>query len=339
MLKIDIHNHILPRTLPDFKKKFGYGGFIQLIPKENGHADMVCDDGRFFRSVEPNCLDPKVRIHEMDKQGIDVQVLSTVPVLFSEWAKPEHTHEVNRFLNEDIAKTCLQYPERFVGLGTVPLNKPSLAIKELNYAITELKLKGVQIGSHYGELNLNDKSLFPFYQEAEKLGAAILVHPWDMMGKETMPDYWLPWLVSMPAETTRAICNMIFGGVFEQFPKLRVCFAHGGGSFPHTLGRIEHGFNVRPDLCQVDNKVSPREYIGKFYIDSINHDPKALLYNIDLMGVESIMLGSDYPFPLGELLPGEMIENMDELSDQQKKRLFSGSAIEWLGMKEEDFKC
>ena len=336
-LKIDIHNHILPLKVPNFKEQFGYGGFIQLIPKENGYADMVCDDGRFFRTVEPNCLSLEARLEDMEKYNVDVQVLSAVPVMFSEWAKPEHTLIVNQFLNDDIAEKVSKYPKKFIGLGTIPLNDPSLGCKELERCVKELGLPGVQIGSHYGKLNLNDKSLFPFYETAEKLGAAILVHPWDMMGKDTMPDYWLPWLVGMPAETTRAICNMIFGGVFEKFPKLRVCFAHGGGSFAFTLGRIEHGFNVRPDLCQTDNKKNPRDYLGKFYVDSINHDPKAFQYNIDLFGVDKIMLGTDYPFPLGELEPGKLIESMDNLSASQKERLLSGSALEWLGLDAERF--
>lgn len=338
MIKIDMHNHILPQSLPNFKDKFGYGGFIGLEKKADGSTDMIRDDGFFFRKVEPNCLYPEKRLEDMEKYNVDVQVLSTVPVMFSEWAKPKDTQVVNRYLNEDIAQTCQKYPKKFVGLATVPLNDPTLAIKELEFCHEQLGLKGVQIGSHYGKLNLNDKSLFEFYDEAQRLGSAILVHPWDMMGKETMPDYWLPWLVGMPAETSRAICNMIFGGVFEKFPNLRVCFAHGGGSFPATIGRITHGFDVRPDLCAVDNQKSPREYLGKFYIDSITHDEKALKFNIDLLGVNSIMLGTDYPFPLGELEPGKLIESSSGLSQSDKERLLGGSALEWLGMNESDFK-
>tara|TARA_R110002072_G_scaffold64203_3_gene159434 strand:- start:47399 stop:48415 length:1017 start_codon:yes stop_codon:yes gene_type:complete len=337
MIKIDSHNHILPHTVPNFKEKFGTGGFIQLNHLPDGKADMVRDDGKFFRKVEPNCFSPEHRLEEMEQFNVDVQVLSTVPVMFSEWAKPEQTQVVNRFLNEDIANTVAKYPKKFVGLATVPLNDPELGIKELHYAMTDLGHKGVQLGSHYGNLNLNDKSLFEFYAEAEKLGAAILVHPWDMMGKETMPDYWLPWLVGMPAETSRAICNMIFGGVFEKFPKLKVCFAHGGGSFPATIGRIQHGFNVRPDLCAIDNPIDPKSYLGKFYIDSITHDETMLKYCCDLLGTNRIMLGTDYPFPLGELEPGKLIENHPEFSKEEKERLLGGSCLEWLSMKEEDF--
>jgi aminocarboxymuconate-semialdehyde decarboxylase len=139
----------------------------------------------------------------------------------------------------------------------------------------------------------------------------------------------------MPAEVSLAICSMIFGGVFERLPKLRVAFAHGGGAFPATIGRIEHGFNVRPDLCAVDNKVNPRSYLGRFYLDSLVHDPAMLRHLIDLVGVEKIALGSDYPFPLGEAEPGKMIASMHKLSDEVKQRLMSGTALEWLGNRHE----
>lgn len=135
-----------------------------------------------------------------------------------------------------------------LGLGTLPMQAPELAIEELRRCVNDLGLAGVQIGSHVNDWNLDAPELFPIFQEAEKLGACVFVHPWEMMGREKMTKYWLPWLVGMPAETTLAICSMIFGGVLERLPKLKVCFAHGGGAFPFTIGRIEHGFNCRPDL-------------------------------------------------------------------------------------------
>jgi aminocarboxymuconate-semialdehyde decarboxylase len=153
-----------------------------------------------------------------------------------------------------------------------------------------------------------------------------------MMGREHMQKYWLPWLVGMPAETCRAICSMIFGGVFERLPKLRVAFAHGGGSFPFTIGRIEHGFNERPDLVAIDNNVPPRNYLGKFWLDSLVHDPKALEYIIDLVGTEKVCLGTDYPFPLGEGSPGQLIESM-KLTNEVKNRLLYENAWQWLGKK------
>jgi aminocarboxymuconate-semialdehyde decarboxylase len=192
-------------------------------------------------------------------------------------------------------------------------------------------------------LNLDNASLQPIWSAAEQLDAAMFVHPWDMFGKERMPKYWLPWLVGMPAETSLAICSMMLGGVFERFPKLRVAFAHGGGAFPFTIGRIEHAFHVRSDLVATANKTNPRNYLARtsengkvtparFYVDSLVHDPDALRLLLKLFGAQRISLGSDYPFPLGEVHPGKLIESMKELSPKEKTQLLSGTTQEFLGL-------
>ena len=165
-----------------------------------------------------------------------------------------------------------------------------------------------------------------------------------MLGKERMPKYWLPWLVGMPAETCLAICSMIFGGVLERFPRLRVAFAHGGGAFPFTFGRIEHAFHVRPDLVATDNDTNPRKYLAlidnqgegvpaRFYVDSLVHDADALMMLLKLFGEQRVAFGSDYPFPLGEAHPGELIESVKELSPHEKAQILSGTAREFLGLK------
>ena len=334
MLKIDIHTHILPKEIPDFKAKFGYGGFISLDHHKPCCARMMVDD-KFFREVESNCWDAATRIKECDEHHVHVQVLSTVPVMFSYWAKPIDALELSVFLNDHIADIVASYPKRFIGLGTIPLQSPELAIKELERCM-KIGLKGVQIGSHVNDWNLNAPELFPVFEAAAELGASIFVHPWEMMGTDRMTKYWLPWLVGMPAETSLAICSMIFGGIFERLPKLKVAFAHGGGSFPSTIGRIEHGFDVRPDLVAVDNNVNPRNYLNRFYLDTLVHDPMMLDYLVKLMGVNQLALGTDYPFPLGELSPGKLIESMP-YDDVSKERLLSGSALEWLNLKREMF--
>lgn len=284
-----------------------------------------------FREVESNCWDPAVRLEECDRSGVQVQVLSTVPVMFSYWAKPQDALDLSRLLNDHLAGLIRAHPRRFAGLGTVPLQSPDLAARELERCVRDLGLHGAQIGTHINEWNLDHPALFPFFQRACELGACLFVHPWDMLGKERLGKYWLAWLVGMPAEVSLAICSLIFGGVLERLPKLRIAFAHGGGSFPGTLGRIERGFLGRPDLVAVDNPINPRAYLGRFYLDSLVHDPEMLRHLLKLVGPERIALGSDYPFPLGEPVPGELIESLHELTPQIRERLFSGTALEFLG--------
>lgn len=326
-MKIDIHTHIMPDKMPNWVKKFGYGEFVHLEHR-NCKACMMKGD-KLFREVEENCFDVSLRKKEMDETDVTVQVLSTIPVLFNYWAKPKDGLETSRFFNDHMAESVAKNPDRFIAIGTVPMQDIDLAIKEMERCISELKMPGLEIGSNINGINLSDPQFFPFYKRAEELGCSLFVHPWEMMGEGQMQKYWLPWLVGMPAETSRAICSMIFGGVFEKFPKLKVAFAHGGGSFPATIGRIEHGFNVRPDLVAMDNAINPSHYIGHFWIDSLVHDEKAMRFIVDVMGEDKICLGSDYPFPLGEHHPGKLIESMNFNTNQQSKFLFE-NAQDWL---------
>jgi aminocarboxymuconate-semialdehyde decarboxylase len=335
MLKIDIHTHILPKDIPNWKDKFGYGGFITLDHYQPCCARMLRDDGVAFRDVEDNCWSAEKRIEECDVAGVNVQVLSTVPVMFSYWAKPRDGAEIAHFLNDHIAEIVSEFPLRFIGLGTVPMQDTALAIKELERC-KKIGLVGVQIGTNVNQKNLGEPQFFDFFKACEQLGMAVFVHPWDMMGEADMQKYWLPWLVGMPAEVSRAICSLIFSGTLERLPNLRICFAHGGGSFPATLGRIDHGFNVRPDLCAVDNPHSPRKYLNKMYFDSLVHEPAKLDYLIKLVGADQVALGTDYPFPLGEAEPGKMIDSMP-YDDSIKEMLFNGAALNWLNLDKGDF--
>jgi aminocarboxymuconate-semialdehyde decarboxylase len=332
-MKIDVHTHILPENWPDLNKKYNTKGFVTIDHYKPCCAKLIIGEN-VFREIKDNTWDEKVRIEECDKHGVSIQVLSTVPVMFNYWAKPEQTYDFSRYLNDHIAGVVKKNPERFIGLGMLPMQDSKLAVKELERCINELGLAGIEIGTHIHGKNLDDEEIFDIFRACEELGAAVFVHPWDMLGKGRMDKYWLPWLVGMPAETSLAICSMIFGGVFERLKKLRVCFAHGGGSFPFSIGRIEHGFNVRPDLVATKNNVNPRRYLGRFYLDSLVLDEIALKFLIDLIGEDSIVMGSDYPFPLGEHEPGKLIESMAELNNVVKEKLLWRNAVEFLGVNE-----
>ena len=335
MLKIDMHTHIIPKHLPKWTEKFGYGDFIHLQHHKEGAA-MMMKGSKFFREIKANCWDPEIRIEEYAKHGTQVQVISTIPVLFAYEAKPQHGLEISQFLNDHMADICHKYPKNYIGLATIPMQDEDLAILELERCKKELNITGIQIGSNINDKNLSSDRFFPIFQACESLGIAVMIHPWNMMGFSSMERYWLPWLVGMPAETSRAACSLIFGGILEKLPKLRVNFSHAGGSFIPTLGRIEHGFNCRPDLVAIDNQVKPTDYLGKFWVDSITHDANLLHYILEHQGSKKITLGSDYPFPLGDLEIGAYIEKMN-LSQEVVEDIFCNATLEWLNLEKSLF--
>jgi aminocarboxymuconate-semialdehyde decarboxylase len=202
----------------------------------------------------------------------------------------------------------------------------------------------LQIGSHVNDWNLDAPELMPFWAAAEELGAAVFIHPWDMELGGRHTKFWLPWLVGMPAETCHAVVCLVMGGVLERFPDLKVCFAHGAGSFPFTVGRIEHGYNCRPDLCATDCEHPPSYYLGKFHCDSITHDAEALEFLVGKMGEDKVVFGTDYPFPLGEvtgsakgIYPGHALDEAKNLTVEQKDKVWSSNAFAFLGLDAKDF--
>jgi aminocarboxymuconate-semialdehyde decarboxylase len=328
--RIDVHTHILPPSWPDLRARFGYGGWPQLEPLGPGRARIVIDE-RAFRDIGDDCWDPSRRLEDCERAGVALQVLSTVPVMFSYDKPAADAAVVARLLNDHIAGVVAEHPDRFAGLGTVPLQDADLAVAELERCVRDLGMAGIQIGTHVGDRDLDDPSIEAVLAAAEELDAAVFVHPWDMLAPERMTRHWLPWLVGMPAELALAIASVTLGGVLDRHPRLRLLFAHGGGAFPGLLGRVEAGFHARPDLAATATDTEPRDAVQRIYVDSLVHDPDTLRFVAGIVGEDRIALGTDYPFPLGEAIPGETIEALEELAPEARTRMLSGTANEFLG--------
>jgi aminocarboxymuconate-semialdehyde decarboxylase len=329
---IDIHNHFFPRAWPDLAARYGSPDWPWIKHTEAGHAEIMVGD-RFFRKIYSACWDAEVRLSEMDRDGVEMQVLSATPVLFAYERPVEHALDSARLFNDAALELCAQGKGRLKSLCQVPLQDIDASCKELTRCMRAGHL-GVQIGNHVGEKNLDDPGIATFLQHCADEGAAVLVHPWDMLGAQRMPKYMMPWTVGMPAETQLGIVAMILSGGFDRLPrKLRICFAHGGGSFAFLLGRLENAWQHHPvahGVCEL----SPSHYLNRFYVDSAVFDERALRFLVDTMGSERVMLGSDYPFPLGEHRIGELIRS-SQLTAQAKDRLLGGNAMEFLGLPNE----
>ncbi|OJJ45105.1 hypothetical protein ASPZODRAFT_677336 [Penicilliopsis zonata CBS 506.65] len=324
-MKIDLHTHILPASLDTPWIRF----------QQNGNKTDILVDGVFFRAVQANCFDEAVRIAEMDASGIDMQVLSTVPILFFYDRPGEDVSLLCRQLNEHILSLCQKHPTRFLGLGTVPLQDIDACLAELEY-IKAAGLHGVQIGTTVNQKNLDDSSLALFWSTCERLDLPVFIHPLGY----TLPceshrwgPYWNAWLIGMPCETGLAFLALLCSDTLSRHPSLRIAFAHGGGVFPALLGRIAHGFECRPDLLCTQTTATPESVLqqGNIFVDSLVHDPDALEFLVKKIGSARICLGSDYPFPLGEETVGGVLQH-SSLTGSQKEEIASLNVLRFLNV-------
>lgn len=324
---IDIHSHVIPEKVPDWTARYGYDGFISLNHTAPGTACMMrC--GEPFRTIGANCWDPLIRIEERNTHGVSIDVLSVIPVMFAYDAKPEHGYDVARFLNDHIASVVQVYPKNFIGLGTLPMQDSDLAVRELERCVRDLGMAGVEIGTRVNGLDLDNARFTEIFAAAEALNAALFVHPWEMAQGERLRDNWGEWMLGMPHETAIAMTKLGFNArILERFPKLRIGFAHGGGVMPWLRGRLLHGWKKRPELF---SEISPDSFLNRYYYDSHLSDPGALRFLLDQVGASQIMLGSDYPFPLGEDTPGRLIREL-QLDRQTEAQLLGQTALKFLG--------
>lgn len=306
-MRVDVHAHILPREWPDLAERYGDPRWPTLEHLDACSARILVE-GRLFREIHSGCYDTGRRLSDMDEAGVDRQVLSTVPVMFSYWAEPRKTLELARRLNEHLVEVVSGHPRRFSGLGTVPLNDVGLAIEELERCVSA-GLDGVEIGSNIDGLDLDAPHLLPFFERAAELNAVIFVHPWNVIGRERLRhEYYALYSVAMPSETAFAFAALVLGGVLERVPGLKLLFAHGGGSIPFILPRIDHAWGVWPPARELAPRM-PSEYARRCFFDSLVSDGLSLELLVRRVGADRVLLGSDYPFLMGEERPGAIVES------------------------------
>jgi aminocarboxymuconate-semialdehyde decarboxylase len=333
MTVIDLHSHFFPERWPDLAERFGTPDWPWLR-RDGPDRAMVMVGAREFRPITSACWDASVRLADMDRDDVDVQVVSATPVLFAYGRPAEHALECARIFNDALLELCAAGDGRLVPLCQVPLQDTDLACRELERCVAA-GMKGVQIGNHVGDRDLDDERLVTFLAHCASLGTPVFVHPWDMFGGCRLEDWMLGWTVAMPAETHLSLNRMILGGAFDRLPRdLRICFAHGGGSFTFLLGRLDNAWHRR-DIVRGRSTAPPSTYLDRFDVDSLVHDERALRYLVDVMGAESVLLGSDYPFPLGEEHVGRLVRSSG-LDADVKDRLLGANALDFLRLAPSD---
>ncbi len=329
MQVIDIHTHFFPESWPDLAARFGTPDWPWIKHTEPGKADIMIGD-RMFRHITSACWDVNLRLEQMDRDGVDVQIISATPVLFAYGRDPKHALDCAKLFNDVALEMSRRGKGRLKALCQVPLQDIDASCVELSRCMRAGHL-GVQIGNHVGEKNLDDPGILTFLHHCADEGAAVLVHPWDMMAGDRMPKYMMPWTVAMPAETQLAVVAMILSGAFDRLPaSLRICFAHGGGSFAFLLGRLENAWRHH-EVARGFSQFAPSHYLNRFFVDSAVFEERTLQFLVETMGTDRVLLGSDYPFPLGEAHVGSLIRESKSPSDV-KSKLLGGNAAKFLGL-------
>ncbi|MEU5883918.1 amidohydrolase family protein [Spirillospora sp. NPDC047279] len=325
MTVIDVHAHVFPPISRAESRVLAGAGEPWLRANGDGSGMMMSGDAD-YRPVAAELWDPAARLAAMDRAGVDVQAVSSTPLMFGYEAEPARAADWCELVNDRILAYCADAPDRLLPLCQVPLQDTGLACA----AVTKARAaghRGVHIGNHVGTRYPDDAGVTAFLAHCAGEGMPVLVHPWDMLGDDRMGGrYMLPWLVGMAAETQLSILTLMLSGAFERLPgSLRLCFCHGGGSFAYLLGRADNAWHNR-DIVRRDSPKPPSAYTDRFYVDSAVFDPRALRLLVEVMGTERVMLGTDFPFPLGELEPGTTIRACESLTAADRDALLGGNA-------------
>ena len=340
-MNIDVHAHYIPKNCVDVLDDAGRRYDVIKIVKNDKGKDTLFQSGSLVRNdkgqsagpVIQKICDPEQRIKDMDATGVDMQVLSAVPPAAYYELDAEACLWFSRRQNDGIAQTVKDYPDRFLGMATVPLQAPDRAIAELDRAVNKLGLRGVEILSNVAGRDLDAPELMPFFKAVEALDVPIFIHPQQVAGSDRMKRYYLRNLVGNPLDTTLAAAHIVFGGILEKCPNLKFCLSHGGGYVPYQRGRWEHGYEVRPEGKVVIQK-PPSHYIPLLYFDTITHFLPALEYLISSVGADRVVMGTDYPYDMGDATPVATVKSLKKVSAADKKKILGGNAQRLFKIKE-----
>ncbi|MDP2409149.1 MAG: amidohydrolase family protein [Pseudolabrys sp.] len=330
---IDIHTHIVPAEFPAYagahRTEFGGKQWPQMAAGCDCHHKNVMIDGKNFRTVTDECWDIGRRAEAMAQMNIARQVLSPMPELLSYWLPLEDALPLNRHVNDSIAAMVAQAPDKFIGLGGVPMQDPDVAARELERLMRD-GFRGVELGSNINGAALGDPKFDVFFAAAEELGAAIFVHALHPAGKERIvgPPGLMAY-IGFPLDTAYAIASLMTGGTLTRYPKLRLAFSHGGGAFASILPRLARGWDIKPEFAERIG-VSPFEHARKLYYDTLVYDPHTLRHLIDTFGVRQLCIGTDFPFDIHDRTPVESVAALN-LSDGELKLLHHDNAMRFLG--------
>jgi aminocarboxymuconate-semialdehyde decarboxylase len=332
MQVIDVHCHIVPAEFPAAPPSCSAEQWPTMDHRANNQAAVMIG-GKEFRLIDSRCWDTARRIADMNDEDVGTQVISPMPELLSYWLAPQATLAMSRFMNQSIAEIARRQPDRFLGMGMVPLQDPELAAKELASLRDDYGLVAVEIGSNIGKKSPGEAFFDPFFAEAERLGLAVFVHALHptMTDRLVGPAMIAPY-IAFPTDVGLAAASCITGRVLEKFPKLRLGFSHSGGTLASFLPRLESGWQKLPVL----NKAfaSPSETARKLYYDNLAFDHRLLAHLVETFGYTQIFAGSDYPFGAGQKAPGKIFDQLD-LSAEQRDALRGGNAARFLNLNSE----
>ncbi len=331
MKVIDIHSHFFPKSWPSLQEKFGGNDWPWLKHlvgeyNEQGYAKAMLMKGeQEFRPIYSACWDAEVRLQQMDEHQLTQQIISATPILFA-YEKPiEQALYCAQLFNDAALEICAEGQGRLFALAQVPLQNIDAACKEASRAMNTGHV-GIQIGNHVAEKNMDDEGVLTFLAHCAAENIPVFVHPWDMMAADRTKKYMMGWTVGMPAESQLSIVSMILGGGFDRISRdLKICFAHGGGSFAFLLGRLENAWLHR-DIARGHSQHPPSYYLDRFYLDTAVFDHDSLELLVKKMGTEKLMFGTDYPFPLGEQKMGQLIKTASFLNQLQQQSLLANNA-------------